>query len=144
MIGSKLYFRFSDEDGWEEKMTNLFNELKNLGIHPLSAPASMSSSLTLSSSFPALLPQTQQQASPSIKLMATWGTKEVDEWLSKCNLNKLIIIFQTHDIVGESLIELHHILLQNRAEYMSLMKEMGATIGVTLQLATNLKKYIAN
>lgn len=153
LVGSRLYFRFSDENAWEEKMTNLINELKKQGIFPQSDPlislstsnpfspiSLLSPSIQNSPKNPFPQVTTKNQPEPAnTKNMINWKGKEVGEWLKKCGLEDLIPIFDEYKFFGGSIMELHFTLINHRQEYFLLLKEMGVTIGLTLQLATHLR-----
>lgn len=151
MMGSRLYFRFSDEEQWSSKMNSLFSELKNIGILPQSHSSSLSlytspSLSTASSSIPPssspFLPSPSLSPSlPSIKMMLQWEEKEVEEWLTKSKLATIIPIFKKNEMDGASMIELRDILLNDRHKFLELLEKMGVSIGVTMKLATSLKMF---
>lgn len=154
MLGSRLYFQFSEENEWEQKMSGLINELKTMGVYPLTtspSPSISSPSIPPPVSPPSIPPppisppviSPSPQAPPALpstrSVLMLWKENEVNAWLTRCDLQKLIPIFQQHDFSGGSLKELHDILIHHRSEYFAFMKEMGVSIGLTLQLSAHLK-----
>lgn len=138
MVGSKLYFKFTEEDGWEEKITNLVAEIKNLGVQPKSSPTIVIPPSPSAFPSPSPSPVTLPPAIVQNQIIS-WKEKEVGEWLTKCGLEKLIPVFKKHEFSGSSLSELRDVVINHRQEYFSLLKEMGVSIGVTLHLAAHLK-----